>query len=158
MGPIRGFAGEQIAASDWTAEYLDDWPDDAVAAFCGYAERMPRSFTQLLMIPWGGAVARDGGSTPLTSRGARWVMHPFCVWDGVERDEEHMSWGRQGREVVAPWETGATYLNFIGDEGADRVRAAFGSGYDRLAAVKASWDPDNVFHGNQNIVPAAAPA
>ena len=142
----------------WTAEYLGDWPDDAVRAFCHYAERMPRSFTQLLMIPWGGAVARNGGSTPLATRDARWVMHPFCVWDGAERDVEHISWGREGRDVFAPWKTGATYLNFVGDEGADRVRAAFGAEYDRLAAIKATWDPDNMFRGNQNIVPAGAPA
>jgi FAD/FMN-containing dehydrogenase len=86
------------------------------------------------------------------------VVHPFCVWEGEERDAEHMSWGREAREVFAPWRTGATYLNFIGDEGADRVRAAFGPSYERLAAIKASWDPDNVFRGNQNIVPAAARA
>ena len=142
----------------WTAEYLDEWPDAAVTAFCEYAERMPSSFTQLLMLPWGGAVARDGGSTPLTNRDAKWVMHPFCVWDGAERDEEHISWGRAGRQVFEPWKTGGTYLNFIGDEGADRVRAAFGADYDRLAAIKASWDPGNHFRGNQNIVPAGAPA
>lgn len=58
------------------------------------------------------------------------------------------------REVLAPWATGATYLNFIGNEGQERVRAAFGSAYDRLAEVKAVWDPDNVFRGNQNITPA----
>lgn len=47
------------------------------------------------------------------------------------------------------------YLNFIGSEGQDRVRAAFGDeNYRRLAAIKAEWDPDNIFRGNQNIIPA----
>ena len=85
-------------------------------------------------------------------------MHPFCVWEGAERDGEHIGWGRQAREVFSGWRTGVTYLNFIGDEGPDRVRAAFGPAYDRLATIKASWDPDNVFRGNQNIVPARATA
>jgi hypothetical protein len=52
-----------------------------------------------------------------------------------------------------PWATGGTYLNFIGDEGPDRVRAAFGSSYERLLEIKATWDPRNVFSGNQNIRP-----
>jgi FAD/FMN-containing dehydrogenase len=143
----------------WTAEYLDDLPTAAVQAWCTFSERMPQaSFTQSLLVPWGGAVARSGEATPMTNRDAGWVVHPFCVWEGEERDSEHIAWGREVREVFASWRTGATYLNFIGDEGADRVRAAFGDNYDRLAAIKAAWDPDNVFRGNQNIVPAGARA
>jgi FAD/FMN-containing dehydrogenase len=142
----------------WTALYLAELPDDAVRAFCGYSAGMPASFTQSLLIPWGGAVARGEGRWPLAKRDAGWVAHPFCVWDGEDRDAEHIAWGRRGRDVLAPWETGGAYLNFIGDEGADRVRAAFGPGYDRLAAIKAHWDPENVFRGNQNIVPEPAGA
>jgi FAD/FMN-containing dehydrogenase len=57
--------------------------------------------------------------------------------------------------VLAPWSTGAVYLNFIGDEGADRVVAGYGrQNYDRLAAIKAEYDPGNVFNRWHNIVPA----
>ena len=52
--------------------------------------------------------------------------------------------------------SGGVYLNFIGDEGQDRVRAAFGDSYDRLAQIKAEYDPDNFFRFNQNIKPALA--
>jgi len=142
----------------WTAEYMADLPDAAVSEFCAYGEEMPASFTQLLLVPWGGAVARGDGTWPLANRDAAWVLHPFGVWDGAERDAEHVGWGRQVRERFASWATGGTYLNFIGDEGQDRIRAAFGPAYDRLAAVKAAWDPDNVFRGNQNIAPAEAGA
>jgi len=136
----------------WTAEYLDELPDEALDAIVAYAEQMPLSFTQLLMLPWGGEVARRTDS-PLAKRDAAWVVHPFCVWEGAERDEEHISWARAGRDVLAPWKSGGVYLNFVGDEGEDRVRAAFGEHYDRLAAVKAEYDPENLFHGNQNIRP-----
>jgi FAD/FMN-containing dehydrogenase len=136
----------------WTAEYLDDLSDDALEAFIAYSEEMPLSFTQSLLLPWGGEVARRT-DTPLAKREAKWVVHPFCVWDGAERDEEHLSWGRAGRDVLAPWATGGVYLNFVGDEGQERVRAAFGDAYERLAAVKAQYDPDNLFSGNQNIRP-----
>ncbi len=138
----------------WTAEYLDDFPDEALDAFVAYGEEMPLSFTQLLFVPWGGEVARRT-DTPLAKRDAKWVLHPFCVWEGAERDDEHVSWGRACREIFAPWANGGVYLNFVGDEGDDRVRAAFGEAYDRLAAVKAQYDPENLFRGNQNIRPRA---
>jgi FAD/FMN-containing dehydrogenase len=81
-------------------------------------------------------------------------VHPFCVWPDEAGDAENMAWGRRGREVFAPWKTGGVYLNFIGDEGEDRVRAGFGPAYDRLVEIKTELDPDNLFHGNQNIRPA----
>jgi FAD/FMN-containing dehydrogenase len=136
----------------WTAEYLDDLPDDALDAIVGYAEQMPISFTQMLMVPWGGEVARRTDSA-LAKRDAAYIVHPFGVWEGADRDEEHIAWGRAVREVLAPWKTGGVYLNFVGDEGEDRVRAAFGDAYGRLAAVKEQYDPDNLFRGNQNIRP-----
>lgn len=57
---------------------------------------------------------------------------------------------------MKPFATGAVYLNFIGDEGEDRVRAGYGESYDRLAAVKAEYDPDNVFHRHHAIQPLSA--
>ena len=136
----------------WTAEYVDDLPDDALDALVAYSEQMPISFTQMLVLPWGGEVARRPGS-PLAKRDAAYVVHPFCVWEGAERDEEHIAWGRAVRDVLAPWKTGGVYLNFVGDEGDERVRAGFGDAYERLAEVKERYDPENIFRGNQNIRP-----
>jgi FAD/FMN-containing dehydrogenase len=66
---------------------------------------------------------------------------------------------RNGRELLKPWATGATYLNFMGDEGEDRTVAGLGrDNYARLARIKAQYDPDNVFHINHNIRPAALAA
>ncbi len=141
----------------WTAEYLAELPDAALEEFCDYGAAMPASQTQLLLVPWGGAIAR-GRDTPLAQRDAPFVIHPFAVWEGAWRDAEHIAWGREVRERFGAWRTGGIYLNFIGNEGQDRVRAAYGPAYDRLATVKAEWDPDNVFRGNQNIVPATATA
>ena len=136
----------------WTAEFVNELPDEALDAVVAYSEQMPLGFTQMLMIPWGGEVARQTDS-PLSKRDAAYVVHPFCVWDEPGRDEEHISWGRAGRDVLAPWKSGGVYLNFVGDEGDERVRAAFGEHYDRLVAVKERFDPDNLFRGNQNIRP-----
>ena len=86
----------------WTAEYLDELPDEALEAMVSYGEQMPLSFTQFLVLPWGGEVARRT-DTPLAKRHATWVIHPFCVWDGADRDEEHIAWGRACRDVFAQW-------------------------------------------------------
>jgi len=102
-------------------------------------------------------VARAGeGDTPMAQRDAAWVVHPFCVWEDAERDVEHMAWGRATRASFAPWSSGGVYLNFVGDEGEERIRAAFGPAYERLAEVKRAYDPDNLFSGNQNVRPAHA--
>jgi FAD/FMN-containing dehydrogenase len=142
----------------WTADYLADLPDEAIDAFVAYATSAPQELSQTLLVPWGGAVARLAGGTPLANRDAAWVVHPFAVWEDPARDADHVAWGRASHEVFAPWATGGTYLNFIGDEGDERVRAAFGESYDRLVAVKTAWDPGNVFRANQNIRPRRRPA
>jgi len=101
-------------------------------------------------------VARgDDGSTPMANRSARWITHPFAVWEDSADNEANIAWTKNYRRDIARYTNGGTYLNFIGDEGQDRVRAAFGpANYDRLAAVKAEYDPANVFKANQNIRPA----
>ena len=111
--------------------------------------------SQQLVAPWGGAVARDADTWPLPHRKADWVIHPFGLWQDAADDARGIAWARNLCQDMAPWATGAVYLNFIGDEGHDRVVAGFGKdNYDRLARVKAEFDPGNVFHLNQNIRPA----
>jgi FAD/FMN-containing dehydrogenase len=84
-----------------------------------------------------------------------WITHPFALWEHQADTEENIAWARGFRRDIAHYATGGIYLNFIGDEGEGRVRAAFGDEkYDQLAAIKAEWDPRNVFRGNQNIKPA----
>jgi FAD/FMN-containing dehydrogenase len=140
----------------WSAEHLSEFPDEAVTAFCDRAVDMPHpSPSQQLIAPWGGAVARDADKWPLPHRKADWVIHPFGLWPDAADDDRGIAWARNLCKDMAPWATGAVYLNFIGDEGHDRVVAGFGKdNYDRLARVKAEFDPDIVFHLNQNIRPA----
>jgi FAD/FMN-containing dehydrogenase len=140
----------------WTADYHDAFDDGAVDTFVSYGVGRPELCQQLL-IPWGGAVAERAAETPMAQRGASWVSHPFAMWERAEDDDRCIEWARGFHRDIAPKATGGVYLNFIGDEGADRVRAAFGAAsYARLTAVKAEYDPDNVFRGNQNIPPAGA--
>jgi hypothetical protein len=82
-------------------------------------------------------------------------MHPFGVWEDPADDERALRWVRDACADARPWRTGAVYLNFIGDEGRDRVVAGLGTGnFNRLARIKRRYDPDNVFRYNHNIPPA----
>ncbi|MCR1783241.1 FAD-binding oxidoreductase [Nocardioides carbamazepini] len=141
----------------WSADYHDSFPDAALDVFLDAGARRRSPLTQHLLLPWGGAVARvDTDSTPLTQRGARWVSHPFATWEEAADDDANIAWVREYRRANAPFTTGGVYLNFIGDEGDERIRAAFGpEKYERLVAIKSEYDPDNVFAGNQNIRPRA---
>ena len=143
----------------WTAEYLHDISDAAIDVIHSHAMATPSPGpAQTFIVPWGGAVAKVGADeTPLQQRDAQWVVHPFALWDDPADDDAVIGWAKEFRDDLGPFASGGVYLNFIGNEGQDRVRAAFGDvKYARLAGIKAQYDPDNVFRGNQNIMPAAA--
>jgi FAD/FMN-containing dehydrogenase len=139
----------------WSAEYLDAIPDEAVDRFCARAPDMiVPSPSQHVLFPQGGAVARGPSEYPIPWRRAAWCVHPFGLWEDPADDQRARRWAHDIRADLRPWATGDVYLNFIGDEGHDRLVAGFGrQNYDRLAAVKAAYDPDNVFRLNHNIQP-----
>jgi FAD/FMN-containing dehydrogenase len=140
----------------WSAEHLHGFPDEAIDDFCARAEDMiVPSPSQQIALPWGGAVARNANDWPLTSRQARWTVHPFGLWADPADDERGKAWARGTCGDMKSYATGGVYLNFTGDEGEERIHAGFGDKYDRLAAVKAEWDPDNVFRQNHNVKPLA---
>jgi FAD/FMN-containing dehydrogenase len=145
----------------WTAENLRAMPDDAVDAIVDHSERMPAGGTrlpQLFICAWGGAVARPpADSSPLGGRDSAFVVHPLFLWEDAADDEAMIASARGYRDALRLFASGDAYGNFIGDEGEGRTRAGFTPAEtDRLARIKAAWDPENRFHGNQNIRPATA--
>jgi len=139
----------------WSADYHDTFSTDALGVFIRSADRLPDTLTQQIVLRWGGAVSRvPDDATPMTHREAAWLTHTFAVWPGAAKDQANIEWVRRFRAEIAPYASGGVYLNFIGAEGEDRIRAAFGADkYARLAAIKGEYDPGNLFRGNQNIVP-----
>jgi FAD/FMN-containing dehydrogenase len=137
----------------WTAENLDDLTDDVIEAIAAHTETgMPLGAAQFFMPSWGGEIARVGSDhSPLAGRQARFVAHPLLLWEDPAEDERNIAFGRAYRDILREHATGDAYLNFLGDEGAGRVRAGFGPNHARLAEIKAKWDPDNFFRANQNI-------
>ncbi|MFG2900460.1 FAD-binding oxidoreductase [Streptomyces zaomyceticus] len=142
----------------WSAEYLTEFPDEAVDVFCDRGAAIPLpAATQHVLFMQGGAVAAGAGPYPQPWRTAPWAVHPFATWEDPAMDEAEIQWVRDVRADARPWAIDAVYLNFVGAEGEQRVVSSFGEeNYRRLAAVKATYDPENVFHFNHNIVPAAA--
>ncbi len=140
----------------WSADYHDSFPDEAVDVFVQSGGVRAHPLAQQIMFAWGGAVARVADdATPMTKRNARWVTHPFAVWEDPDDTDASIAWARAFRRDIARFSNGGVYLNFIGDEGQERVRHAYGpEKYARLASIKAEWDPTNRFRGNQNIEPA----
>jgi FAD/FMN-containing dehydrogenase len=145
----------------WTGDFYDALPDDAVDALVRIATQPVSPFTQIIVVPGGGAVERvPEDATAFGARGAAFNIHYLSMWEDPAETERNINYTRTLAGAMKPWSTGAVYLNFLGDEGPSRVEAGFGpQKFARLQQIKATWDPDNVFRHNQNIPPAgSAPA
>ncbi len=143
----------------WRADFVRELPDEAIEAHVTHAEAMPTWKSTMHMYPIDGAV-HDVASqdTAFAHRDVRWAQ----VIVGVDGDPAKAGvlrdWTVGYHEATHPYSAGGAYVNFMMDEGQERVRATYGGNYDRLARVKAAYDPDNAFSVNQNIRPAAAAA
>lgn len=140
----------------WSAEYMRELPEAALDLFCARAaDMLVPSPSQHALLPWGGAVSTHGSDSAMAEHGVPWVVHPLGLWEDPADDAAAREWAHALADDMRPWTTGATYLNFIGDEGEDRVVAGYGaSNYERLSRVKARLDPDDVFNRWHNIRPA----
>jgi FAD/FMN-containing dehydrogenase len=139
----------------WTADFLGGLPDDAIEMLV--AGVAPSPLTQVLIAPGGGALSRvPDDATAMGHRQAPWNVHYLSMWADPADTERNVEWTRALAAAMKPWTTGGLYLNYIGDEGDERVRAAFGAKYERLQALKERWDPQNLFRSNQNITPRRA--
>jgi FAD/FMN-containing dehydrogenase len=141
----------------WKTEHLDDLTDAAIDVLVARAAAMVDLFplTTVHLHHLEGAVARqpEGGSA-FAHRDPRFVLNVVGSWMDDQDADAHTTWARDTWEAIRPHATGDPYLNFLGDEGGDRVRAAYGEEtFARLVALKARYDPTNVFHLNQNIPP-----
>ena len=138
----------------WRADFLNDLPGEAIQRHVAFAERLPTPFSTMHLYPIDGA-AHDVGSsdTPFSYRDARWAE----VIVGVDPDpasaEAIRRWTVEYWEATHPYSAGGAYVNFMMDEGRDRVRATYGTNYDRLVEIKRDYDPGNLFRVNQNVAP-----
>ncbi|HSA79794.1 MAG TPA: BBE domain-containing protein, partial [Geminicoccaceae bacterium] len=143
----------------WKSEYLDALPEAADAAIIEHAQAISSPHSAMLVMHLGGAAARvPEDATAVGSRQAEFVFNVQGSWEDPVEDARHIAWVRDFWSAVRPFSSGGTYVNFLTEDAdQERVRAAYGPRlYDRLARIKAKYDPDNLFRANQNIRPVRA--
>jgi FAD binding domain/Berberine and berberine like len=138
----------------WRADFVNEIPDGAVEAHAKFGAEMPTWKSTMHLYPIDGAAQDIGASeTPWSYREANWAS----VFAGVDSDpakaDEIRRWCVDYFEALHPFSAGGAYVNMMMDEGQDRVRASYRDNYDRLAQIKATYDPGNLFRVNQNIQP-----
>jgi FAD/FMN-containing dehydrogenase len=141
----------------WSADFYTELPDDALDVLVAHATKPVSPMTQIIVVPGGGAIARVADDAmAFGHRHERWNIHYLSMWPDPADTAKNIEYTRAISGAMKPWASGAVYLNFIGDEGAERVHAAFGAEkYARLQRLKDEWDPNNVFRHNQNIPPSS---
>jgi len=135
---------------------LPELTDEAIATIADFGAMRTSPFSQALIQHIHGVAARvDPAATAAhTLRGEQYVLGMIAAWDDGD-DKTHIAWSRAFWKETRPFAKEGVYVNFMNDDSAERVRAAYGSNYARLAAIKSKYDPENVFRLNQNIAPAA---
>jgi FAD/FMN-containing dehydrogenase len=140
----------------WKSHYLRALSDEAIDLIAEHAWRFASPYSFSLLSHMGGAIRRvPDDETAFTGRDADFTINLNCAATEAGVYEHDREWVRTWFESLEPHSTGGVYVNFLGEEGAERVRAAYGrTKYERLASLKARYDPGNVLRANQNIQPA----
>ena len=132
----------------WKSIFVDDLSDDLVDVLLEGIRTIPGEYTQIFMEALGGAVARIGvTNTAFSNRGARWNLGISTGWVDPAMDESAVNATRAIAEKLMQFSDGTVYLNYLDRDEVARTRAGFGPNWERLAAIKAKYDPDNVFGG-----------
>jgi hypothetical protein len=143
----------------WKADFFKEVNDKAVDLHVEHGSKLPNMFSTMHLYPINGAAHRVGNSdTPFAYRDVEFAE----VIVGVDPDPANRdvitAWAKDYFDALHPYGAGGAYVNFMMDEGEERIRATYRGNYDRLANVKAKYDPGNFFRVNQNIRPAKSDA
>lgn len=137
------------------SRYIRALDEEAVDTFLEHSANIQGAFTFAYFEWLGGALGRiPADATAFPHRTATCDYHILAGWPGEDEDTAVMDWVRGFHEAMAPYSGDAVYVNLLGEDEQDRAREAYGSNYDRLAALKRQWDPENRLRGNINIRPA----
>jgi FAD/FMN-containing dehydrogenase len=141
--------------SSWKSSYLGELSDEAIATMVDQFATVPSPQSAVLIEHLGGAVSRIGNDeTAFSDRDAPYSFLIVSVWPDATQSAQNVQWTDELWQAMQPFASGGVYVNYVGEEGQDRVKAAYGGNYDRLVALKNRYDPTNLFRVNQNIPPA----
>lgn len=138
----------------WKANFVKELTDDAIAAHLEHGPRLPALQSTMHIYPINGACHRVAADeTAFAYRDANFAMVIAGMWPDAADDDKGISWVRDYHAATAPHSEEGGYVNFMAGDDQGKVRANYGGNYDRLVDVKRKYDPDNLFHLNQNIAP-----
>ena len=141
----------------WKSHYLAQMPAAWIDVAIEHALRIRSPHAAILLFQLEGALGELGaGHSPAGNRDAGYVLNIAGSWENAADDAVHVAWARDCFEAMRPFSTGGAYINFLTEEeGPDRIAAAYGeAGLQRLAQLKARFDPDNLFRHNKSVLAA----
>jgi FAD/FMN-containing dehydrogenase len=137
------------------ADFVKELSDQAIERHIEHGSQLPTMLSGMHLYPVDGAAARvKKKDTPWAYRDARWLESIIAVDPDPANSKLIQDWTVRYWEALHPYSMGGAYVNFLMDEGEERVRATYRENYDRLATIKRKYDPRNFFHLNQNVKPA----
>lgn len=142
------------ARNYWKSHNFRELREEALDTMIEFAKRLPSPQCEIFIAHIAGAANRvPADAMAYGHRDARFVLNVHGRWDEAAHDAACIAWARAFFDATAPHASGGAYVNFMTEDETDRVASAYGPNYVRLAKIKRQYDPENVFHLNQNIKP-----
>jgi FAD/FMN-containing dehydrogenase len=174
IAPLRGFGnllGEHVgpapysnwqqafdplltagARNYWKSHNFTELSDGAFDTMAEYAGKVPSPYCEVILACIAGAANRvSPDATAYRHRDAKFIMNVHGRWESPADDQKCIGWSRELFKAAAPFASAGAYVNFMTEEEGDRVAAVYGANYQRLSEIKRKYDPNNLFHFNQNI-------
>ncbi|CAN5351739.1 FAD-binding oxidoreductase [soil metagenome] len=138
----------------WRADFVNELSDEAIVKHVEFGNKLPSMHSTMHLYPIDGAVHKKGRNDMAWSyRESKWAEVIVGVDPDPVNNENIISWTKDYWEAVHPYSAGGAYINFMMDEGQERIKATYRENYDRLSLIKNKYDPNNLFCVNQNIIP-----
>jgi FAD/FMN-containing dehydrogenase len=140
------------ARNYWKSHNFIELSDGALDSIIEFMGKIPSPQCEIFLGLIAGAANRvSSNAMAYGHRDAKFVLNVHGRWDDAAQDEIGIAWAREFFKVSAPYASAGVYVNFMTEDESDRVAAAYGENYARLKQVKKKYDPENIFHNNQNI-------
>ncbi|MCW3090315.1 MAG: FAD-binding oxidoreductase [Ferruginibacter sp.] len=138
----------------WKADFVKDLDETSIGFHARFGSEMPTPLSSMHMYPVNGAASKVGkNDTAWNYRDANYAVVIVGIDEDPGNKDKIVGWTRDYWETLHPYSAGGAYVNFLMDEGEDRIKATYGDNYQRLVDIKAKYDPQNLFRVNQNISP-----
>jgi hypothetical protein len=157
MNTLLDAAFPKGALNYWKSSFLSNLSDEAIDTLLERFSNCPSPMSSLLLEQYHGAATRIGPTeTAFVHRSPGYNLLVVSQWMDQEETDANVTWARDTFKVMKPHMGAGVYVNYLGDDDpASQVQAAFGPNFERLRSVKDRYDPENLFHLNQNIPPSA---